>query len=256
MIKKMINNILNAKSKKRLFNSTFIISVPTRSNITNLLLSQLLDIVNPSLVGKIEFNNVPFAIVNHDNIHFPSIEIYSKSIRKKKFLFFIGNHIPKDVGSFSDFVVKLFRELKGKELVILNEIDTKDDKAMYLSVNKVGKKGDKHDNLDNLINHHKFHHIERGMISGFTAMMLRHGLPLTVLFIKRNSKKIFLTNMKLLSSFLNIRMNKNKMRINLINKNSKNHLNFLPIKGDKKRVIKPKEQKEQQRIRKHYSYIG
>ena len=249
----MIKNILNARIKKKLLNSTFIVSVPTRSNVTNLLLSQLLDMVNPTLIGKIEFNNIPFAIVNNDKIHFPSIEIYSKIIRKKKFLFFIGNHIPKDVGPFSDFVANLFKEIKGKNIVILNEIDTKDDKAMYLTVNKTGK-GKKLDDLKNLINYHKLHKIKDGMISGFTAMMLRYDLPLTVLFIKKGNKKIFLTNMKLLSSFMNVGLNKNKIKSSQANNKDKSSLNFLSIKKDEKIVAKPEEQKQETRT--YYPYIG
>jgi predicted ATP-grasp superfamily ATP-dependent carboligase len=192
------------KNKKEVMNSTFLISIPTKTNISNMLLGQILNKLNPVLVGKIEFNNVPIAIVNNNNINFPSVDIYFKKIKKKKFLFFIGNHIPQDIFGFSDFIMKLFKEFMGKNMVVLNEINTKKDEGMYLRI----KKPDKKDDLDNLIKNHRFKPIRKCVISGFTALMLRKNIPLTALFIKKDGKKSFAANLELLANLLNIPKNK------------------------------------------------
>lgn len=180
----------------------FILSVPTKQNIPNIMLGILVEYLNPSLIGKIEFD-LPIAIINQNYVEFPSIDIYYKKINKQDVVFFIGNHVPKNVNEFAEIVYSLFKKMNGKEIIVLTEIASKDDLALYFRYRKKRRK----DKISKAIESENVKHIQQGIISGVGASLLKYNIPVTILFTRRNGRRSFMNNLKALTKLLNINFN-------------------------------------------------
>ncbi len=207
----------------------FILSVPTKQNIPNIMLGTLLEYLNPSLIGKIEFD-LPIAIINRNYVEFPSIDIYHKKIGKQDVVFFIGNHMPKNVNEFAEIIHSLFKKMKAKEIIVLTEIASRDDLALYF---RYGKKRRK-DKIAEAIESENIKHIQQGIISGVGASLLKYNIPVTILFTRRNGKRSFMNNLKALTKLLNINFNKIQHMPLLAEINRKRDVSKIPKKELKK----------------------
>jgi len=175
---------IKSKEFGRIRNFDFIlVSFPTKHNLTNLLLATVIDEIKPKLIGRMLFKDLPITIIANKEFLAPSIDLYYKKIKNKKYLFVIGNYKPKNI----EFYKKMYGVLKkGKEIIFLNEFTRKKGDLFYLRKEHRKSKFD----LESI--KRKFKEINNAVIRGVPSFIFEKAkkdkLNITLLFFNTNSE--------------------------------------------------------------------
>ncbi|MEM2772534.1 MAG: hypothetical protein QXR88_01665 [Candidatus Pacearchaeota archaeon] len=207
---------MNATNKefKKIKNFDFIfVSFPTQTNLTNFILAMIIQRIKPKLLKRFLFKDLPFTMIVNKNLLSPSIDIYYKKIKNKKYLFVIGNYKPRE----TNFYNKIYNILKkGKEIIFLEESIRKEGLFYF-------RKEFRKTNFDINKIRERFIEINDGIIKGFPYFLFEKAkkdkLNLTFLFFNANEDFIFycfdVINNLLGNKKLNIKLEKSdKKNIN------------------------------------------
>lgn len=182
MVKIVFENKSNFTKFKKF--DCIIISFPSKHNLTNFILANIIEQVKPKLIAKVLFKEVPISIIVNKEIFAPSIDFYYKKIKNKKYLFVIGNYKPKNI----EFYRKLYKIInKGEEIVFLNEFTGIKEEMVYL------RKEFKKPRI-NLSNLDKFKEVNNAVIKGIPSLIFesakKNKKNITLLFFNINSEVI------------------------------------------------------------------
>ncbi|MEM4318267.1 MAG: hypothetical protein QW244_00390 [Candidatus Pacearchaeota archaeon] len=168
--------------KKYNFDIT-ILSFPSNTNLTNMILANIMGKLKPKIIAKASFDELPVAIVSGGNIFSPSIDFYYKKINGNSYCFVIANYKPREIEAYK----KIYEIIKrSNEIIILNEV--KGSEFFYIR-NEHRKPKIKLDKIKT-----KFKKIDNAIIKGIPAFVFdaakKDKSNITVLFFNTNPESI------------------------------------------------------------------
>lgn len=133
-----INKGILSKIKK----PTMLVSLPL-AHVANVTLNALAEQLHAQPIGKLFVDRLPIVFVRKNKPEFPAIRFYHKKVKNDNLLFVLGEHQPKEESVFSlcSYIISLFKRLKGKKIIVLDGVKTKEKEGkeiLYLSDKKLG----------------------------------------------------------------------------------------------------------------------
>jgi predicted ATP-grasp superfamily ATP-dependent carboligase len=85
---------------------------------------KLIELTNAKLVAQFDIEKIPIVFVANGRIENPSVKIYHKKNAGENILFITADYQPPEAShsDFSDYLVKLFKKMNAKQMIVFGEI--------------------------------------------------------------------------------------------------------------------------------------